>query len=373
MLRFTTGNNKVAWFLGGLRGSAVRVALFAGCAVLVAALAAGRLLAAETSKEAESQRTPAGQQAKPKTKASTREQRQEPYRIQPLDVLTIRVTGTLIDQPIDGKYLVEPDGKVPLGPTYGRVDVKGLDIEQAEKKVAEHLKEILKNPEVQIAHITKGPVRQLENERQSMRVQQQYLRSTILDKCGLSPENVTPILLGLERDTFAAQTEIHLKHVRGDKLAEVVAEATKEMAKRTAADSVAEHLKTIVEAKQAILSNIEKRNKATPHTVSDTEVKKAEVDLAEAQVRLALRKEELAKSAAGAEIERLNQQLRELSVDLQQDEIRDRLLGVRLAGLRQVRGIVDEYTDITEYELPRVNRALEKARAAYEGLPASVP
>ena len=51
--------------------------------------------------------------------------------IHPLDVLQIRAVGTLLDQPIDGFYLVEPNGQVALGPAYGRVDVKGLTWEQA--------------------------------------------------------------------------------------------------------------------------------------------------------------------------------------------------------------------------------------------------
>jgi protein involved in polysaccharide export with SLBB domain len=74
----------------------------------------------------------------------------EPYRVQPLDVLTIRAMGTLLDQPIDGKYLVEPDGQVALGPGYGRADVKGLTIAEAEQKITRKLQEVLAKPEVQV-------------------------------------------------------------------------------------------------------------------------------------------------------------------------------------------------------------------------------
>jgi protein involved in polysaccharide export with SLBB domain len=70
--------------------------------------------------------------------------------IQPLDVLQIRTVGTIIDQPIDGFYLVEPDGNVALGPAYGRANVNGLTMEQAEEKVAQQLKEVLAKPEVQV-------------------------------------------------------------------------------------------------------------------------------------------------------------------------------------------------------------------------------
>ena len=60
-----------------------------------------------------------------------------PYTIRVWDVLSVIAIGTLKDQPIDGFYLVEPGGKVALGPAYGRADVNGLTCEQAEKKIVE--------------------------------------------------------------------------------------------------------------------------------------------------------------------------------------------------------------------------------------------
>ena len=76
--------------------------------------------------------------------------------IQPFDVLQIRAVGTIRDQPIDGFYLVELDGKVALGPGYGRGNVNGLSWEQAEKEIVEHLKTILTNPEVQVSLARRG-------------------------------------------------------------------------------------------------------------------------------------------------------------------------------------------------------------------------
>jgi beta-lactamase regulating signal transducer with metallopeptidase domain/protein involved in polysaccharide export with SLBB domain len=76
--------------------------------------------------------------------------------IQAFDLLQIRVVGTMLDQPIDGFYLVEPSGKVALGPAYGRVKVKGLTWEQAEKQIVEHLKDVLAKPEVQVSLARRG-------------------------------------------------------------------------------------------------------------------------------------------------------------------------------------------------------------------------
>ena len=64
--------------------------------------------------------------------------------IRPADVLAIRAVRALPDIPIDGLYPVGPDGTVNLGSAYGRANVNGLSIEQAERKIAAHLTEIAK-------------------------------------------------------------------------------------------------------------------------------------------------------------------------------------------------------------------------------------
>jgi protein involved in polysaccharide export with SLBB domain/beta-lactamase regulating signal transducer with metallopeptidase domain len=76
--------------------------------------------------------------------------------IRPLDLLRIRAMGTILNQPIDGVYLVEPDGQVALGPAYGRANVNGLTWEQAEGKIKEQLSKILNKPEVQVALAKRG-------------------------------------------------------------------------------------------------------------------------------------------------------------------------------------------------------------------------
>lgn len=73
-----------------------------------------------------------------------------PYRIETFDVLQIRVLGTLLDQPVDGFFLVEGEGIVTLGPAYGRVRVIGMTVEQAADAIKEKLGVILTNPEVSV-------------------------------------------------------------------------------------------------------------------------------------------------------------------------------------------------------------------------------
>jgi hypothetical protein len=71
-------------------------------------------------------------------------------RIQIGDRLYIRVLNTLVGNPINGGYRVEPSGKVPLGPSYGRVQVNGLTPEEAEVKIRDHLAAMLRDPQVSL-------------------------------------------------------------------------------------------------------------------------------------------------------------------------------------------------------------------------------
>ncbi len=73
-----------------------------------------------------------------------------PYRIGPGDLLDVHVAVTISDQPIQGTYLVEPSGQVLLGPAYGRVELKGLTLEEAEAATKEHLSGVLTEPLVSI-------------------------------------------------------------------------------------------------------------------------------------------------------------------------------------------------------------------------------
>ena len=69
-------------------------------------------------------------------------------RIRAGDLLYIQSDSTLPGNPIGGVFKVEPSGKVPLGPVYGRVEVSGLTPEEAEDRVREHLAKTIKNPHV---------------------------------------------------------------------------------------------------------------------------------------------------------------------------------------------------------------------------------
>jgi polysaccharide export outer membrane protein len=73
-----------------------------------------------------------------------------PFRIQSFDTLQLIVEGTLLDQPINGLYVVEPGGMLDLGPSYGKVMVGGQSLEEAQDSIFRHLKRILREPQVSV-------------------------------------------------------------------------------------------------------------------------------------------------------------------------------------------------------------------------------
>jgi HEAT repeat protein/beta-lactamase regulating signal transducer with metallopeptidase domain/protein involved in polysaccharide export with SLBB domain len=87
----------------------------------------------------------------PAADAGAAEAPKKPYRIAPFDVLRIHSSGTLPDQPLDGLRLVEPDGKVDLGSSYGgRIPVEGRTLEEATEAILKRLKTLVRQPEVSV-------------------------------------------------------------------------------------------------------------------------------------------------------------------------------------------------------------------------------
>ena len=74
-----------------------------------------------------------------------------PHRLETFDELQIRATGALTDQPIDNVYNVDADGAVNLGPTYGRINVVGQTIKQAEGAIRAQLVTVLGDADVSVS------------------------------------------------------------------------------------------------------------------------------------------------------------------------------------------------------------------------------
>jgi polysaccharide export outer membrane protein len=66
----------------------------------------------------------------------------QPYVIEPPDLITVEALEALSGRPISGERLVGPDGKICLG-FYGDVYVRGLTTSQTKEKIILHLREFL--------------------------------------------------------------------------------------------------------------------------------------------------------------------------------------------------------------------------------------
>jgi RNA polymerase sigma-70 factor (ECF subfamily) len=93
-------------------------------------------------------------------------------RIKPGDRIYIHVIPSLPDNPIRAMYEVDANGKVALGPGYGRVIVDDLTLEDAEAEIQLHLSEIIKNPAVTVSRTAPIPVTEGSNPQLERRLQQ---------------------------------------------------------------------------------------------------------------------------------------------------------------------------------------------------------
>ena len=223
----------------------------------------------------------------------------------------------------------------------------------------------------QITKLADEQIQEMKKQAERLGEKQHELRSAVRDRCGLSPENVTPILLGLERDRFSLEIEVKLKAAHRDSLAQLVAREAKLVQERAGSDEILEHLNKVVEARRTDLARKQQAREAK--AVAESEVKDAEVNLAEAQIRVALRREELGKSHEVPAIDRLNQQLLEISVEMTQDQLRLELLKERLNVLDSVQSLLDDYKNTTEIELPRVLRLLEQTQTQLAQVKLAIP
>lgn len=88
-----------------------------------------------------------------------------PYTIRTQDILQIIVANAQPDQPIAGAYLVEANGLVNLGPSYGPVKVEGLTMDEAQDAITRHLRATVFQPQVSVSLQQPALTQQIVGER----------------------------------------------------------------------------------------------------------------------------------------------------------------------------------------------------------------
>jgi hypothetical protein len=169
-----------------LRKLRIATALLLVSAALGAGLAAGVLNARAPAEEPGSVAPVAapeddGKAARPpqqKVPAPAAPARQD--RIRPGDILNIQVGGSLPNAPIHGAFQVEPSGKVALGSPFGRVEITGLTLEEAEAAINKHLSSFLRSPAASVTRpVPEAPNRELDRRVRQLEKEVRELRSLV--------------------------------------------------------------------------------------------------------------------------------------------------------------------------------------------------
>jgi hypothetical protein len=201
---------------------------------------------------------------------------------------------------------------------------------------------------------------ELKKQKRDIQSKQRSLREEISKRCGMSPENVVPSLLNIERELLTARIELGVKQRSNEVLANLINDARENAKKNLGNDQVLKNLTELVDHRENAL----KVSENTPITGTSQfqlyDVFKLKAELSEAKIRLAMREEELTKNNGEDGAAKLYLLMRENSLAVAQIEVRLNFLLKEREQLGYARNLVDEYTDITESELPRLNRQIDR-------------
>ena len=87
----------------------------------------------------------------------------EPYRIEPLDVLSVQITGDP-DGPLTNSFLVGAGGSIDLGARYGLFRVEGSTVSEAASRLEAFLEETLTDAQVSISLAEPAAKQRIEGE-----------------------------------------------------------------------------------------------------------------------------------------------------------------------------------------------------------------
>lgn len=88
-----------------------------------------------------------------------------PHVIEPFDGLLVRAVGVDdLRAPIADAYFVDPEGKIDLGPSYGRVEVANITIDDAQEAIRRHLAQLYRDVEVSVSLAVSAGAQQIVGE-----------------------------------------------------------------------------------------------------------------------------------------------------------------------------------------------------------------
>ncbi len=87
-----------------------------------------------------------------------------PYRFEPLDTVIVTAKAPLANEPLSGEFVVEPEGTVNFGGSYGSIRLAGLTAEEARQAIEKQFTGLLANPAVYVAPARTKPLQQVTGE-----------------------------------------------------------------------------------------------------------------------------------------------------------------------------------------------------------------
>lgn len=168
-----------------------------------------------------------------------------------------------------------------------------------------------------------------EHERDEILARQISLREALIEH-QMPPESVSEVLSKLALELIDVEVELHGKQGRIDAIEQAIAAQAARSREEADRDEVLAKLMQIVELRQTAVARMSEAWKVAQ--VGVLELQRAQVDLAEAELRLAVRRGELADGATA--LATLNEQLLETTIDVAELESRRKYISGRLVAVR---------------------------------------
>jgi len=222
------------------------------------------------------------------------------------------------------------------------------------KELAEH-REAAYEDAVRTVERLKEALDEAKWEREETLVLQSKLRDALLEH-KLLPESVSDVMSALAMELIEVEVELHGKRGKIKSIERTIDALAKKSQEEAGRDEVLAKLTEIVGIRQSAMAQV--RALQDNSVASEADLQSAHADLAEVELRVAIRKNELAAGGDTAALAALNEQLRSATIDLAELEARREYISERLEKGRPLIELGIQHDRIAESDLQRAERRI---------------
>lgn len=206
---------------------------------------------------------------------------------------------------------------------------------------------------VKIVERLRHALERAKAEREEILSRQSDLRRILVEH-QLLPESVSEVMAALAMDLIEIEVQMYGKQGRIKSIERAIAVQADLSREEAGRDDVLKKMEQIVALRHAAMKRTERAHQS--QVVSDAERERAQADLAEAELRVAMRKSELAASDGTASLAALNEQLRSTTIDLAELEAQREYISKRLEDVRPLIELGIEHDRLAKSDLQRAER-----------------